>query len=483
MGQIIPVMHDEVIPGDYFTIGSELVIRMQPMIAPVLHEISATMHYFFVPYRLLMDDFEEFITGGLTNEYETVPPTWSPVDNAKYSLWDYFGFPVGVSALGAEPLAFPLRAYNMIYNEYYRDENLIEEVDLDDEDIKYRAWSKDYFTSALLEQQRGTAPALPLTGYGTAIWEDNISVPVSLSVQENSGSGVVYSSYRDGQPILNKPNQESLKMRMTASGSINKNALNGNLIDMSEVGTFDVNDLRLAFQVQKWQERNNRAGIRYTEFLRSHFGVFPRDDRLDRPEYIGGARSPIVISEVLQTSSTADQPTPQGTLAGHGLTAGRNFIGKYHAKEFGIIVGLLMITPKATYQQGINKQWLRRHRYDFAFPEFVNLSEEPILQAEIFATSVSAENNTVFGFQGRFDEMRYKPNMVCAGMRSQLEYWHLGRKFSSAPALDREFIECKPSKRIFAVKNEPGFIVNYANIIRAARPIPVLAQPGLIDHN
>jgi len=247
--------------------------------------------------------------------------------------------------------------------------------------------------------------------------------------------------------------------------------------------TFDIADLRLAFQVQRWMERNARAGVRYTEFLQAHFGVAPRDDRMQRPEYIGGSKSPIIVSEVLQTSGTKDEPTPQGNMAGHGISVSTNHCGKFRCQEFGLIMGILSVMPRSAYQQGINRQWLRRTKYDFFFPEFANLSEQVIETAEIYASGVEAENINPFGYQGRYDEMRIKPNMVVSEMKDTYDYWHLGRIFTSAPTLDDTFITCTPSKRIFAAESEPGLIISHGNLIKAIRPIPLSAEPGLIDHN
>ena len=232
-------------------------------------------------------------------------------------------------------------------------------------------------------------------------------------------------------------------------------ALQNNTVDLSTASTFDIADLRLAFQIQKWMERNARGGVRYTEFLRAHFGVAPRDERLHRPEYIGGSKSPVIMSEVLQTSST-DLTTPQGNLAGHGISAQDQFCGSYRAAEFGLIMGIMSIMPKPAYSQGINRQWLRRSKFDFFFPEFVGLSEQAIEQAEIYATDVASANTTIFGYQGRYDEMRTKDNMVVGEMRTTFDYWHLARQFSSAPLLNSSFITCIPRKDIFAVQNMPG---------------------------
>lgn len=454
MGLLIPVMCDEVVPGDVFKMGNEIVLRFQPLIAPILHEVNIYVHYFYVPYRILWDEWEDFITGGPEGDLTPTLPTWEPTNTDIGSLWDFLGFPTGVDPAGAYPIDFPRSSYNKIWNDYYRDENLQTEIDLDGQIIKRRAWEKDYFTSALPWQQRGTAPALPISGTSSAVW----SGPNSFNQFAMLGDSA-------GQIPYNQNTHDLLE---------------NNTVDLSSATTFNVSDLRLAFQVQRWLERNARAGARYTEFLFAHFGVSPRDERLQRPEYIGGTKSSIVISEVLQTSET--DVSPQGNLAGHGVSANRNLVGSYRAKEYGLIMGILSVMPRTAYQQGINRQWLRRTKYDFFFPEFANLSEQAIETAEIFATDVDTENETIFGYQGRYDEMRVKSSMVCSQMRTTFDYWALTRIFASAPLLNESFIECNPSKRIFAVQDEDTLIINFANKIKAIRPMPVMANPGLIDH-
>lgn len=220
--------------------------------------------------------------------------------------------------------------------------------------------------------------------------------------------------------------------------------------------------------------------------MKAHFGVSPTDARLDRPEYIGGSKTPVIISEVLQTSET--DTSPQGNLAGHGITVDRGYVGKYRVEEYGLVMGIMSIMPKPAYCQGINRQWLRETRYDFYSPEFANLSEQAITRAEIFASGVQAENQTIFGYQGRYDELRYKPSMFAGGMRdSTLNFWHLGRIFANAPTLNLTFIECNGTtagfKRPFAVQNQPVCIVNFGNKIKAIRPLPIMAEPGFIDHD
>lgn len=466
MGYIYPVMCDEMVPGDKFKIGHKIIIRMMPLVAPILHQIDASIHLFFVPYRILWTDWEDFITGGADGQNAAVLPRWNPGNTAEGSLWDYMGFPTGIVPTDALPLDFVRRAYNRVYNEFYRDQNLIAEVAETNETILKRAWEKDYFTSALPWQQRGIAPSLPISGTSHAVWPDADFVNAAGTAL---GASVVAST-------------KGIYIN-SATGRVNvKDTFNDNVVDLSSATTFNVSDLRLAFQVQKWLERNARAGARYTEFLKAHYGVSPRDERLQRPEYIGGNKFPVIISEVLQTSST-DATTPQGNLAGHGITAGNGFTGEYKAEEFGLVIGLLSIMPKPAYQQGIDRQWLRRSRYDFYSPEFANLSEQAIERAEVYASAVGAENRTIFGYQGRFDEMRVKRNQVCGKLRSTLDYWHLGRQFAAAPLLNQAFVECDPRKDVFAVPEEPGMVVSVANIIKAIRPLPAQSEPGMIDHS
>nr|WAE43364.1 MAG: major capsid protein [Microviridae sp.] len=466
MGQLIPIMCDEVVPGDVWSIGNEIVIRFQPLVAPIMHEINCYVHYFFVPYRLLWSDWEEFITGGSDGESVYSIPTWNPSSYLVGSLWDYLGFPGGTVPVGALPMSFPRDAYNFIYNEYYRDETHIPEVLLTQETVLNRCWEKDYFTSALPWLQRGTAPALPISGISHAIWS-NADFIGSVSAGNFAGFNTT------ADPKIYVAN---------AQGKANAEAFfDSNTVDLSNAITFNVSDLRLTFQIQKWLERNARAGIRYTEFLKSHFGVSPRDERLQRPEYIGGSKSPVIISEVLKTSTT-DVTSPQGNLAGHGITVDRRFVGKYRATEFGLIMGIMSIMPRSAYQQGINRQWLRQTKYDFYFPEFANLSEQAIQQVELFAGGVGSINTSIWGYQGRYDEMRVKQSMVCGHMATTFDYWHLARQFTPTPLLNESFIKCIPDKRIFAVQDEDGLIVNIGNLIKAVRPMPIMSNPGFIDH-
>lgn len=472
MGKLYPVMADEVVPGDIFNISNRCVVRFQPMVAPVLHEVNVYTHYFFVPYRLLWGSWEDFITSGIEGDDASALPTWHPTDTSIGSLWDFLGFPTGIDPEGARPVVFPQYAYNLIYNEYYIDEQLSTVALLTGESIHERMWEKDYFTSSLPWQQKGTSPALPISGVSSAQWPTdhfvNAAPGTPVNVQTNGGAA-------NSDIYLN-----SVQGRLNAISFFNGE----NVVDLSAATTFDIADLRLSVQIQKWLERNARGGTRYTEFLRSHFGIAPKDERMQRPEYIGGTVAPVIFSEVLQTSETTVNSS-QGNLAGHGLTVGSGFVGKYRVNEYGLIMGILSVMPKAVYQDGVNRQWIKSTRYDFYSPEFANLSEQAIIRAEICARNHdAASNQTIFGYQGHWDELRTKQNMVCSNMRSDFDFWHLSRQFdpASPPSLNATFLRCIPDKRIFQVTTEDGLIINYANIIQAWRPIPAQAEPGLIDH-
>ena len=499
MGELVPILALECVPGDVINLRNEIVIRMQPMIAPILHEINVYTHSFFVPCRLLMSDdqdvnrqveWETFITGGINGDGKmpgaanaVTLPRWIPGNNLKGSLWDYLGFPPGVNPVGAYPLSFTKRAYNLIYNEYYRDQDIIKnKVNLDSEQLQVRAWAKDYFTIARPDVVRGTPPAFPITGLG--------SVNFLGTVYD---SGLMASG---NAHLIMGPNgpRDTISSDPAGYGTPFKEWLNNNEFDLSNAVSFDVSDLRHIVQLQKWMERNMRAGVRYKEFLEAHFGVSPSDERLQRPEYIGGTKAPVIISEVLQTSQSTvtGDASAQGSMTGHGISANVTEIGTYRVKEFGYIMTIMSIMPKAAYQQGIHRSFLREIKEDFYFPEFAHLSERAILGAEIYADGDAQGNNQVFGFQGMYDELRYLPSRVCGDFRDTLNYWHLGRIFSNRPQLTAGFIQCMGNgaslKRIFAVRNAPdgssvdGFMANVGFNIIAHRPLPAIAEPGLTDH-
>lgn len=543
MFKLYPVCAMEMSPGDTFHIWNECITRMQPLNAPIMSQINQSVHYFFVPYRILDENWVEIITGGKEGEsggtqrsdtdvdndgqldpVDVTPelPRWIPTNNNVGSLWDYFGLPVGVDPKGAYPIDYLRRAYNRVWNEYYRDENLQDEVDETNEEILTRSWKKDYFTSALLSQQRGIAPVMPVNGtidlingaetfavnytpawYTQTYFVLTATLPTGLNqnlIKVNAqmvnasltvqGSTIEQSDFADLQTFTYDENTGLISLyyyfRSSHPQTIQGINASGVTVTYSRVNAdfgssgagFNIKDLRQAFQIQKWLELANRGGVRYTEFLRAFFGVSPRDDRLQRPEYIGGSKAPVVVSEVLQTNASTAGSTPLAYMAGHGIGAHKTYIGSYSASEYGVLIGLMSYTTPPVYTQGINRQWLRRTKYDFLFPQFTGLSEQAIEGAEIFATNNEEENRKVWGFNEVYDELRAMTSKVVGKMRTVFQYWHLARFFNAKPALNADFIDGKDvSKRIFAVQSEEGFIVHYANIIRAVRPLPKYGTP------
>lgn len=512
MGQLIPVFADYLPPGARIKGGVEAVVRFQPLVAPVLHEVNAYFHFFFVPLRLVDEHFTEFITGGKAGDFDSPPPLW-PVteENGEGSLFDFLvtqpDFDVTNIPENSMPVDWKRRAYNLIYNEWYRDENLIDPIPVLDSDtgdefqspnfnVLNRAWEKDYFTSALPFMQRGISPAFPISG--TIPVDFSNALPVYVSSEDDGsihGRGLRYVTA--GAPTIggrfisdNSVGDSSSVVQLTpgltntgiGAGSYYVKFDGPATVDLSEGVTFDVNDVRRAFQIQKFMERNARAGVRYTEFIQAHFGVHDPDARLQRPEYLGGTKTGVIISEVLQTSASSET-SPQGTMAGHGITALRDRCINYFAPEFGIVMCLCSIMPRSGYQQGVDRKDLVRTRYDMLFPEFVNLSEQPVYNEEIYLTQSEDTNKGIFGFQGRYNEWRTRISRVSSGMRNTFDYWHLNRKFSALPVLGGEFITCTPSKRIFAVQNEPGLVIDFAFSGIAVLPLPRIPQPGLVDHD
>ncbi len=474
MGQLIPSLILEAVPGDIFTLQSELLIRLQPLVSPAFSEINATIHNFFVPYRILDDEWEDFITKGLTGENSYILPRWENADTSVRSLWDYMGFPLGVRPTGSLPLDYVRRAYNAVYNEYYRDENLQEELPEDNQQIQTRAWEKDYFTSSFTSPQRGTSPALPISGTTFADFNDSLHDGQA----DMLGAKSIDFGHITGQTGF----KVGMRSGDAASHGLLKQTLNKNVVDFSNATTFDLEDFRWTAVIQQTMERAMRGGIRYTEWLRSMYGVSPRDERLNRPEYIGGSKTPVIISEVLQTSETTTD-SPQGNLSGHGISYSNGRNGRYRVTEFGIIIGIVSILPRALYHQGINRQWLRKTPYDFFNPLFVNLGEQEIKQVELYASTDESENDKIFGFQGMYNELRYMPSHVTANLRpgQDLEHYTLVRDFNSAPGLNEAFIKCQPSKRIFAVQTnqDPSFIVRMRHLVSAVRPLPIQPIPGI----
>ena len=544
MGEVHPVYFREVVPGDVLKISASALVRLLPMVSVPMTGIKFLTHFWFVPSRVLYQQkfpeiakgWETFIFGGKKGDGVTeagITPTlplWVPNKNdvrisgskvvngalvprtgkadAVGSLWDAFGFPtdVGYSALMNDgkngsnvdysaycPLAFPLIAYNYIYNECYRNENLEEERKLDDMGLFLCTWTSNYFTSSLPWQQRGQTPALPLSGFASIDWSDVFSSSVNSS-QESfvlAGTGNVNSGKLVGFPtgtlptIINPISNQADTNRL-------KSVFEKAKIDASNLATFDISDLRLAFQTQRFMERMARGGARYVEGLLSVFGVAPNDDTLQRPHFIGGTKSVVLVNEVVQTSSSVSN-SPQGNLASRGVSIGGDFVGKFSAREHGYVIGLAFLRPDQSFSsQGIHREMLRRSRYDFYLPEFANLSEQEVREAELVASpSVMTPQQLgdgaagLFGYQGRYNEYRAKTTQVCGDMRKKYGYWHLARQFDPAkpPQLNSSFIRCYPRKDIFAVHDENCAVIEILTRVDAWRPMPLVPVPGLIDHN
>lgn len=487
-GLLYPVYTEDCMPGDIFKLDFATIIRFMPMVAPLLHEVNARIHVFFVPYRILDDTFEEMFTGGKDGKFtvaEGAPavPIWKPAlaDTANGKLWDAFGFQTGVvpdeSCLPADYIR---RAYNLIWNEYYRDENLQDELDIEDTTncVLLRAcWEKDYFTSTLPFQQRGSAPALPLSGLlgveftGTFSAAGGTTPSIAAGV---AGSGVPLSVSSIGVAA-------NLNANMAAF-------LDQNSVDLEDALTFNMSDLRYVMQLQKFMERNARGGYRFTEHLRNIYGVAPSDARLQRPEYVGGTKFPIVVSEVLQTSGadddTASKPSGGvGKLAGHGIAVDKNFIAKYRVEEPGCLMALMSVMPRAVYQQGIDRQFIKHSALDFMVPQFVHLSERPVLRGELLVDGSAADGST-FGYQGMYSEYRFRKNLVTGNVRDLYDYWTMSRIFdpSSPPVLNDEFVQCNPRKDVFAVQTEDPMRITVGINCHGFRPIPLESNPGFIDH-
>lgn len=524
MGKLYPIAIQEMVPGDTFKLGNEVVINLQPMNAPAYINLNWYCYAFFVPYRVLWDKWEEFITKGQDGDTTIELPKFERnqyiTDSAfRYNtLWDYFGFPTGVVPSGmSAPIDFPWRAYNLIWNEYFRDENLQDSVGTDPEDktVAFNTdvlnvnWGKDYFTGALPFAQRGTASALPITTDISGIMSDvmakeNVTVAyggVPLRMWNDSGTlEDIHAKFSDGINGVADSNGNLLTSGLSQKSFIVNPSMSEAKVREGQTVTStsaDVEDLRMMFAIQRWQEINARGGVRYTEFLRAQYGTSPRDERLQRPEFIGGCKSPIIVQNVLQQSNaennSAQQKTLVGTKYGQGMTADVNNLGTYYASEFGVMMIVAFLRPKTSYMQGINRKWLKNNTFDFFNPLFTSLGEQEVLNEEIYAVSGDSDplkdknsNRSIWGYEARYNEMRYNPDIITGKMRpnkqtgeASFDYWHLGRYFDQLPNLNGEFLKCNPDKRIFQATDEVGFICHIGNRIKALRPLPYMAVPHL----
>lgn len=535
-GKLIPVFVDEVLPGDTARMSINYFARLATPIKPVMDNIYLDWFFFFVPNRLVWDHWQNFCFEREDPDDKTdyVIPAISANDNAGNtyvgSLWDYFGLPVNTPSTISGINALPFRAVYLIWNEWFRDENLQKSIKIQKGDKNEivdstrvsdqpswlfssgtgifpgypcppRGKRHDYFTSALPWTQKGPGVSIGLAG--TAKLVDPAPVAGYYVRQDNDALGAAQMS--EGGGISNVwTGNGSLTYHGGATVSIAGHAIPGGgkasvyaqpgsswlskstYADLDTSTMFTINSLRTAFQMQKFYERLARGGSRYTEVLRSFFGVVSPDARLQRPEFLGSFTKMVNVNPIAQTSAT-DGTSPQGNLSAYGVTA-----AKFHGftksfVEHGYIIGFVSARADLTYQQGVNKMWLRSSVYDFYWPTFAHLGEQAIELREIYAQGTAADT-TVFGYQERYAEYRYKPSQITGKFRSSvtggnLDIWHLSQYFKNAPTLNEEFItENPPINRIIAVRDEPEFLLDIGFRYTTVRPMPMFGTPGLVDH-
>ena len=483
MGKLVPILNLETIPGDNFKMSTEQMLRFAPMISPVMHQISVYTHFFFVPNRLVWDNWEDFITGGEDGENESLFPTITAPQTDTGDLADYMGIPL--MPIPVTYSAIPFAAYQLIYNEYYRDQNLIAPIDSDLSDgnntanpnlkeLRTRAWQHDYFTSALPWTQKGPQATIPISG----------SAPIKL-LEDPAGLTFAKSA------ISFNPRVNATGFSTDAAGVLQSNVFGGsgptvldletsNYADLSAATASTINDFRRALKLQEWLEKNARGGSRYIESIMSHFGVKSDDARLQRPQFLGGGSTPVVISEVLQTSSNSSEPTPQGNMAGHGISVGRNSGFNFNCKEHGFIIGIMSVMPKTAYFQGLPKHFKKFDKFDYFWPSFAHIGEQPIINEELYVSNNEEENESIFGYTPRYAEYKYIPSSVHGEFKTSLDFWHMARKFDTRPNLNQTFIEADPTTRIFAVEDEEHMYAHVFHRIKASRKMPYFGSPKIM---
>lgn len=535
-GKLIPVFVDEVLPGDTSRMSVNYFARLATPIKPIMDNIYLDWFFFFVPNRLVWEHWQNFCFEQEDPDDSTdyVIPSVTFCENSKNayvgSLWDYFGLPINTSGCLSGISALPFRGVYLIYNEWFRDENLQKSVKIQKGDTnevldaarladqpswvfesgtKYRRGfacpprgkRHDYFTSALPWTQKGPGVSIGLAGTAKLVDPSPVSGYFvqqsnnSLGAAQLSKDGGVHDVFT-GSGTLNYQGGYSVSIAghsVNGSGTATVTAQPGSswlskstYADLDSSSIFTINSLRTAFQMQKFYERLARGGSRYTEVLRSFFGVVSPDARLQRPEFLGSFTKMVNVNPIAQTSAT-DDTSPQGNLSAYGVTA-----AKFHGftksfVEHGYVFGFVCARADLTYQQGINKMWLRSTVYDFYWPTFAHLGEQAIELREIYAQGSEADT-TVFGYQERYAEYRYKPSQITGKFRSSvtggnLDVWHLSQFFKNAPTLNEEFIiENPPIERIIAVQDEPEFLLDIGFRYTTVRPMPMFGTPGLVDH-
>lgn len=502
MGKLIPIGCTEVLPGDSFRHSTSIFLRMSPLVTPVMHPVRVQVHHWFVPHRLVWKGFEDFSTGGPDGLNVAVPPfgTYNPYLSGNIgNLLDYFGLPVNIGDDGVQSsirynLA-PLVAYHLIYNECYRDQDLEDPVDLstyiDDVDggsknfpsTPYRqlhdvSWARDYFTTARPWPQKGPQVTVPVTGAqgsitlngsivpnGTPTFNFNGNVSPLVQTVTGDGTGGFYSNLSTNGTFYGASDATSgtwadpaLALQLSGDSS-------------TTMGSVSLQHLREGFALQRFEEHRALYGSRYVEYLRS-LGIKSSDARLQRPEYLAGGKQTIQFSEVLQT---AEGTNPVGTMRGHGIGAMRTNRYQRFFEEHGFVISLMMVHPISIYMQGQERMWNRRTKEDFWMKELEHIGQQEIYQSEIFAGPDSQD--TVFGYQNRYDEYRTHQSGVSGEFRSTLKDWHLAREFAEAPTLNGSFISGAPTTRVFASTNTDQFYVMAYHSIRARRLLSKFGNP------
>lgn len=503
-GYLVPILVDEMLPGDTFNLKMHAFARLfSPLKFPMMDNLYMETFFFFVPNRLVWDNWERFNgyqpNPGDSTEF-TVP--FVPIDggsNTVQSIYDYMGIPATDPLVGyLKPQALPFRAYNLIWNEWFRDENLQDSVTVKTDDtydppetynLLKRGKRHDYFTSCLPFPQKGPDVSVSL-GSTAPIQGTNVDTYVYPADMSSSAGRMQYNPVvypASGYAGFNAPIDASISgppgpaLRFSSQVGLEAN--------LAGAAPITINALREAVQTQRLFERDARGGTRYTEVIKSHFGVVSPDARLQRPEYIGGGYSPVSISPVAQTAPSSSGSNALAQLAAYGVVAPQGHGFTYSATEHGIIIGLVAVRADLNYQQGLERFWSRQTRFDYFWPVLSHLGEQAVLRKEIYATGIPGENDDdfVFGYQERYAEYRYKPSQITGKMRStasgSLDSWHLAQDFGSPPMLNDEFIqEDPPMSRVLAVPDEPDFAFDAEFSYHCTRPMSVYAVPGLMDH-